>query len=173
MIYFHRTLQLARDLCTGTSKPMNPVTHRHSQMLVCPCDLMSQSLIDRLGSYMIGSTFSKLLPTAHLHLRRDLSPETSKNTYPVYIESSKTQLGLDMVQLDCLELHVGNACRRISTAVAHLVGRTLLLFSDSQVPHPFVHWMSWSLGWNSHTCSLVNRFLVWKRRVHWIIHNAT
>ena len=86
MIYFHRTLQLARDLCTGTSKPMNPVpstTHRHSQMLVCPCDLMSQSLIDRLGSYMIGSTFLKLLPTAHLHLRRDLSPETSKNTYPV------------------------------------------------------------------------------------------
>ena len=52
-------------------------------MLVCPCDLMSQSLIDRLGSYMIGSTFLKLLPTAHLHLRRDLSPETSKNTYPV------------------------------------------------------------------------------------------
>ena len=32
---------------------------------------------------MIGSTFLKLLPTAHLHLRRDLSPETSKNTYPV------------------------------------------------------------------------------------------
>ena len=54
-------------------------------MLVCPCDLMSQSLIDRLGSYMIGSTFLKLLPTAHLHLRRDLSPETSKNTYPVII----------------------------------------------------------------------------------------
>ena len=52
-------------------------------MLVCPCDLMSQSLIDRLGSYMIGSTFLKTLPTAHLHLRRDLSPETSKNTYPV------------------------------------------------------------------------------------------
>ena len=52
-------------------------------MIVCPCDLMSQSLIDRLGSYMIGSTFLKLLPTAHLHLRRDLSPETSKNTYPV------------------------------------------------------------------------------------------
>ena len=23
----HRTLQLARDFCTGTSKPMNPVTH--------------------------------------------------------------------------------------------------------------------------------------------------
>ena len=40
-------------------------------------------MIDRLGSYMIGSTFLKLLPTAHLHLRRDLSPETSKNTYPV------------------------------------------------------------------------------------------
>ena len=32
---------------------------------------------------MIGSTFLKLLPTAHLHLRRDLSLETSKNTYPV------------------------------------------------------------------------------------------
>ena len=32
---------------------------------------------------MIGSTFLKPLPTAHLHLRRDLSPETSKNTYPV------------------------------------------------------------------------------------------
>ena len=32
---------------------------------------------------MIGSTFLKLLPTAHLHLRRDLSLETRKNTYPV------------------------------------------------------------------------------------------
>ena len=32
-------------------------------MLVCPCDLMSQSLIDRLGSYMIGSTFLKLTYT--------------------------------------------------------------------------------------------------------------
>ena len=41
------------------------------------------NMIDRLGSYMMGPTFSKLLPTAHLHLRRDLSPETSKNTYPV------------------------------------------------------------------------------------------
>ena len=83
-MYIHRTLQLARDLCTGTSKPMNPVPHIDThKMLVCPCDLMSQSLIDRLGSYIIGSTFLKLLPTAHLHLRRDLSPETSKNTYPV------------------------------------------------------------------------------------------
>ena len=36
---------------------------------------------------MIGSTFLKLLPTAHLHLRRDLSPETSKNTYPVTASS--------------------------------------------------------------------------------------
>ena len=33
---------------------------------------------------MIGSTFLELLPTAHLHLRRDLSLETSKNTYPVW-----------------------------------------------------------------------------------------
>ena len=27
MSYFHRILQLARDLCTGTRKPMNPVPH--------------------------------------------------------------------------------------------------------------------------------------------------
>ena len=38
---------------------------------------------------MIGSTFLKLLPTAHLHLRRDLSLETSKNTYPVVYDHMK------------------------------------------------------------------------------------
>ena len=50
----------------------------------------------------MGSTFLKLLPTAHLHLRRDLSPETSKNTYPVQYNfctnicniSKQKQLGL-------------------------------------------------------------------------------
>lgn len=51
---------------------------------------MIDSMIDTLGSYMIGSTsrFFKLLPTARLHLRRDLSRETSKNKYPVSIRSS-------------------------------------------------------------------------------------
>ena len=37
------------------------------------------NMIYRLGSYMIWSTFLKFLPMAHLHLRGDLSRETSKN----------------------------------------------------------------------------------------------
>ena len=49
---------------------------------------------------MIGSTFLKLLPTAHLHLRRDLSLETSKNTYPVIVQSCS---GLSQFLWDSLQ----------------------------------------------------------------------
>ena len=48
------------------------IYHKH-QLNVGKYTIHGSYGIDRLGSCMMGSTFLKLLPTAHLHLRRDLS----------------------------------------------------------------------------------------------------